>query len=103
MTTTTVNDALVKIDNVLTAAEYLLEEMKTRQDGLLSEEAITVKVKMIMNDYDFRMRILHYLKEEYGEGLCREVAFFVMNKIDADIEAFINDRVARALETQTSQ
>lgn len=103
MTTTTVNDALVKIDNVLTAAEYLLEEMKTRQDGLLSEEAMTEKVKMIMSDYDFRMMILRYLKDEYGEGLCREVSFFVMSKIDADIEAFINDRVARALEAQTRQ
>lgn len=103
MTTTIVNDALVKIDHVVTAAEYLLEEMKTRQEGLLSEETITEKVKMTMNDYDFRMMVLRYLKDEYAEGLCREVAFFVMQKIDDDIEAFINDRVAKALETQTRQ
>lgn len=103
MTTTIVNDALVKIDYVVTAAEYLLEEMKTRQDGLLSEEAIAEKVRTIMDDYDFRMMVLRYLKDEYAEGLCREVAFFVMQKIDNDIEAFINDRVAKALEAQTRQ
>lgn len=103
MTTTIVNDALVKIDHVVTAAEYLLEEMKTRQEGLLGEEAIAEKVKTIMDDYDFRMMVLRYLKDEYAEGLCREVAFFVMQKIDNDIEAFINDRVAKALEAQTRQ
>jgi hypothetical protein len=98
MTTTTVNDALVQFDNLLNAANYLLEELETRKNQIASQENILEKVKEEMDTNSFRNRIVNYIQHEYGEGLNREVAFTVMRKIDSDIEAFINDRVDKALE-----
>lgn len=98
MTTTTVNDALVQFDNLLNAANYLLEELETRKNQIASQENILEKVKEEMDTASFRNRIVNYIQNEYGEGLNREVAFTVMRKIDSDIEAFINDRVDKALE-----
>lgn len=99
MTTTTVNDALVQLDNVITAANYVLEELQTRKNELLQKSSILTEVKEQMNTSDFRDDIAHYIRHHYGRGLCREVAFIVMEQIDADIEAFINDRVNKALQT----
>jgi hypothetical protein len=50
-----------------------------------------------MAEYDFQNSISRYFNNNYGEGLTREVAFNVMRQIDNDIEAFINDRVNKAL------
>jgi hypothetical protein len=98
MTTTTVNDALVQLDNVITAANYLLEELQTRRNQLLEKQNILEEVKTEMQTSWFRDEILYYIRHNYGQGLTREVAFYVMERIDADIEAFINNRVNRALE-----
>ena len=98
MTTTTVNDALVQFDNLLNAANYILEELETRKNQLTSQENLLEKVKEEMDTMSFRNRIVSYVQSEYGEGLNREVAFTVMREIDSDIEAFINDRVNKALE-----
>jgi hypothetical protein len=104
MTTTTVNDALVKLDNVIEAANYLLEELQTRKSQLLQKENILDEVKSQMNTSDFKEDISYYIRNGYGNGICREVAFYVMERIDADIEAFINDRVSKAIaDTGASQ
>jgi len=103
MTTTTVNDALVKLDNVIEAANYILEELQTRKSQLLQKENILDEVKSQMNTSDFKEDISYYIRNGYGNGICREVAFYVMERIDADIEAFINDRVSKALTEATSQ
>lgn len=103
MTTTTVNDALVQLDNVITAANFLLEELQTRKTQLLGRENITDTVKEQMQSSWFNHQITNYIRNEYGNGLTREVAFYVMERIDADIEAFINDRVNKALEQVQSQ
>jgi hypothetical protein len=97
MSTTTVNDALVKLDNVIEAANYLLEELQTRKSQLLQKENILDEVKAQMNTIDFKDDLSYYIRNGYGNGICREVAFYVMERIDADIEAFINDRVAKAI------
>ena len=97
MTTTTVNDALVKLDNVIEAANYLLEELQTRKSQFLQKENILDEVKAQMNTIDFKDELSYYIRNGYGNGICREVAFYVMERIDADIEAFINDRVSKAL------
>lgn len=97
MSTTTVNDALVKLDNVIEAANYLLEELQTRKSQLLQKENILDEVKAQMNTIDFKDDLSYYIRNGYGNGICREVAFYVMERIDADIEAFINDRVSKAI------
>jgi hypothetical protein len=98
MSTTTVNEALVKLDHIIDATNYLLEELQTRKTQLLEKNSITEEVKSIMNTIDFKDDILYYIRNSYGSGLCREVAFYVMERIDADIEAFINDRVQKAID-----
>jgi len=98
MTTLTVNDALVQLDHVVSAAKFILEELETHKNTSLSAHSLAEEVKKQMNTYDFKSEIIDTIRHNYGEGLCREVAFYVMNKIDADIEAFINARVTKALE-----
>lgn len=102
MTTTTINDNLVKIDNVLTALNYLLEEVQTRKDELIKDinsSNLSSIVKAEMETIDFMNRMCYFIRNEYGSGITREVAFHVMRQIDSDIEAFINDRVNKALQS----
>jgi hypothetical protein len=87
----------VKLDNVIEAANYLLEELQTRKSQLLQKENILDEVKAQMNTIDFKDDLSYYIRNGYGNGICREVAFYVMERIDADIEAFINDRVSKAI------
>jgi hypothetical protein len=103
MTTTTINDALVQLDHVIEAANYLLEELQTRKSQLLQKETILDEVKSQMNTPDFKDDISYYIRNGYGNGICREVAFYVMERIDGDIEAFINDRVSKALTEAANQ
>jgi len=103
MTTTTVNDALVKLDNIITAANYLLEEIQTRKDSLVNSESVKATVKEQMNTREFLDDISYYVRNNYASNIHKDVAFHVMEQIDADIEAFINDRVKKALEQQTAE
>lgn len=98
MTTLTVNDALVQLDHVVNAAKFILEELETHKNTSLSAHSLTEEVKRQMDTYEFKSEIVDNIRLNYGAGLCREVAFYVMTKIDADIEAFINARVTKALE-----
>ena len=102
MTTTTVNDALVQLDNLINAANYLIEELETRKDQITSKENILEEVKKEMDTNWFRRQVIDTIRYDYGSGICREVAFYVMERIDADIEAFINDRVDKAISAGTS-
>lgn len=97
MTTETVNDALVKLDNVITAANYILEELQTRKNQLLQKDNLVEEVKAAMDSSSFRDDVIYHIRNNYGSGIAREVAFFVMERIDSDIEAFINDRVNKAI------
>lgn len=103
MTTTTVNDALVKLDNVIEASNYLLDELQTRKNQLLQKENLFEEVKTQMNSSEFMSEVTHYIRNGYGNGIAREVAFYVMERIDSDIEAFINDRVAKAIADSNIQ
>lgn len=98
MTTTIVNDALVKLDNVVTASNYILEELQTRKEQLITHENILDQVKVQMNSTEFKYDILWHIRNNYLRTISREVAFSVMEQIDNDIEKFINNRVSKALE-----
>jgi hypothetical protein len=98
MATTTVNDALVELNNVIDATNYLLEELKTRRDQFLQPQNMVEQVKTAMEDDGFRSDIAYHVRTGYGGGIVREVAFIVMEKMDADIEEFINARVKTAME-----
>lgn len=96
--TVTINDNLHKVDNILTALNFILEEVQTRKDQLTNTENLQSIVKENMEQYNFVDQVSRHFNRNYGDGLCREVAFNVMERIDADIEKFIEDRVNKALE-----
>jgi hypothetical protein len=88
---------LVQFDNLLNALNYLIEEVKTRQAEAFSSVNILEKVKEEMYSDRFLESILDFIRHDYGRGLYQEVAFLVMEKIDNDIEAFLNARVDERL------
>lgn len=88
---------LVQFDNLLNALNYLIEEVKTRQAEAFKDANILEKVKEEMYSDRFRESILDFIRHDYGRGLYQEVAFLVMEKIDNDIEAFLNARVDERL------
>lgn len=94
----TINENLVKIDNLFTALNYLFEEVQTRKDAIITQDDIYAKVCRRMNEDSYKNELTHYIRTLYGRGLYQEIAFMVMEKIDKDIEAFINDRVDERLK-----
>lgn len=99
MTTQVVNlqENLVKFDNLLTALNYLIEEVQVRKEQAVRDSDILGKVQQEMNTSTFKDNIIEYIRNNYGRGLYQEVAFLVMEKIDDDIERFINARVDERL------
>jgi hypothetical protein len=96
--TVEINENLVKIDNLLKGLEFLYEEISTRKDELIKAVNVKEIVKEeIKSDY-FMSDVSYYIRNHHGDGIAREVSYFIMNKIDSDIDAFINNRVNRALE-----
>lgn len=98
MTTVTVNDSLVKLDNVLTALNYLLEEVETRKNTIMNRDNFVNEIKSLMDTDDFKYNLHSFIRNRYGEGICREVSHYVMDQIDSDIDAFINNRVRKILK-----
>jgi hypothetical protein len=97
MATTTINDALVELDKLIDATNYLLEELNTRKDKFLTEDLAT-EIKTQMEGEHFKRELYSYMKNGYGAGICREVAHYVMENIDNSIEKFINSRVETAMQ-----
>lgn len=93
-----VNESLVEFDNLLRALNMLYEEIQTRKETIVQAVDIEDKVHRKMETSEFRQNLLHYIRNEYGQGLYREIAIMVMEEIDKDIQAFINHRVNEALQ-----
>lgn len=91
--TITINENIVRFDNLLTGLEYLMEEVNTRKETILSDVDLNQKIEEKMNTRRFKDRMMQYVQNNYGEGFYREVAFMVMEKIDSSIEEYINNRV----------
>ncbi len=97
--TVTINENIFQFDNVLNGLNYLLEEVETRKEQLISSDRIDSIVAERMNTRQFKDNIVRRIQESYGEDLYREVAFIVMEKIDDSIEEFINARVDERLRS----
>jgi hypothetical protein len=98
--TVDINENLVKIDNLLKGLEFLYEEISTRKAELIKSVNVDVKEivkEEIKSDY-FMSDVSYYIRNHHGDGIAREVSYIIMDKIDSDIDAFINQRVNRALE-----
>ena len=98
--TVEINENLVKIDNLLKALEFLYEEISTRKAEVIKSiinADVKGMVKEEMNTVDFRTDMAYYLRTYHGDRLARDVSYFVMEKIDSDINTFINNRVNQAL------
>jgi hypothetical protein len=96
--TVEINENLVKIDNLLKGLEFLYEEITTRKEEMIKATNIENIVKEQMKSDYFLHEMSYYIRNNYGDGICREVSYIVMDRIDRDIDAFINNRVNRALE-----
>lgn len=96
--TVDLNENLLKIDNLLKGLEYLYEEITTRKEELLKSINIENVIKAQMKTDHFMSEMSYYIRNNYGDGITRNVAYIVMDKIDNDIDVFINDRVNQALE-----
>jgi hypothetical protein len=97
--TVEINENLVKIDNLLKGLEFLYEEISTRKDEIIKSAKVDMQeiVKEEIRTDEFRNETAYYLRTYHGDRLARDVSFFVMDKIDADINTFINHRVNQAL------
>ena len=95
--TITINDNLLEIENVLTALNYLYEEVETRKDKYFDTLDVSDIVHERMETREFKRSLIGMIRNDYGDGLYREVAYIVMEKIDADIAQFINSRVDQRL------
>jgi hypothetical protein len=95
--TTTIQENLVRIDNVYNALNYLLEEIQSKKDQIVQAADVNQKVIDHMGTRDYRDTLINHIRENYGQSLYQEVAFLVMEKIDDSIVEFINTRVDERL------
>lgn len=95
--TVTINENLLQFDSLLTALNYLLEEVQTRKEEVIQAVDVDSKVKSHLEGQEFKQSLISMIRDNYGEGLYQEVAFLVMERIDNDIAAFINARVDERL------
>ena len=95
--TVELNENLVKIDNLLKGLEFLYEEIETRKEEMIKAINLQNIVKTEMKSDYFMNEMSYYIRNHYGDGIAREVSYIVMNKIDRDIDSYINDRVNAAL------
>jgi hypothetical protein len=95
--TVELNENLVKIDNLLKGLEFLYEEIETRKEEMIKAINLQNIVKTEMKSDYFMNEMSYYIRNHYGDGIAREVSYIVMNKIDRDIDSYINDRVNVAL------
>lgn len=99
-TTMTVNEAVVKFDNMITACSFLLEELETRKNRILNLEEIVDELRVKIDTEEYQQKITQLMMSSFGEGAVKEVAFYVMSQIDSTIESFINDRVDAAISNR---
>lgn len=86
--TTNLNDNLIKIDNLITGLNFLVEELETRKQEYTNRENVETLVK------DQVIRILNY-DDEYLRKLSRRVA----NEKWYDLLSDLTSRLQPALET----
>jgi hypothetical protein len=104
-TTVDVNDSLLKLDNVIEAANYLLEELKTRREELVSPETLTTLfVKVFENaDYNIRRSVANWLMDCHRSDIFYYVSDEVMGRIDRDIERMVHSRVESYMRTRAQR
>jgi len=96
--TVEINENLVKIDNLLKGLEFLYEEITTRKEEMIKATNIENIVKTEMKSDYFLNEMSYYIRNHYGDGISREVSYIVMDRIDREIDTFINSRVNAALD-----
>jgi hypothetical protein len=95
--TVELNENLVKIDKLLKGLEFLYEEITTRKEEMIKATNIENIVKTEMKSEYFMNEMSYYIRNHYGDGISREVSYIVMDRIDREIDTFINSRVNAAL------
>jgi hypothetical protein len=93
--TTTLNDNLVKIDNLIAGLNYLLEELETRKKEFTDQDSIRDMVKSNVSE------ILNY-DEYFTNKIARRVAndkwYDLVAHFEGRIESTINSIIKEHLE-----
>jgi hypothetical protein len=85
-----VNDQLVEIDNLITALNYLKEEVQTT---VMSRDNITTIVKDYLSDETFYRRIREYLRRHQIKNIAAFVADDVKTDINNHLESFLYSKL----------
>jgi hypothetical protein len=96
-----VNDQLVEIDNLITALQYLKEEVQTNS---LSRENIVTIVKEYLSEDAFYRRIRDYLRRYQIRNIASLVSAEVKADLNDNLEAFLysklDERITRILSAR---
>lgn len=95
----TVNDQLVKLENLLVAIEYLYEEQKTR--ALPSKDECMDAVREFLSDEPFFRRIRDWIKRyklsEISANVTQDVKEYIGPRLDSYIDQKLNAAIDQKL------
>jgi hypothetical protein len=100
--TVDIQGQLVTIDNLLQGLNYLYEEISSRKDKMMSQDSIRAELNEIVLQEDFINSLTGSIIRWYGGSdiLTHYVSLEVMKRIDNDIEAFLENRIDKYLESK---
>jgi hypothetical protein len=88
-----VNNQLVRFDNLLTALDYLQEEIKTRKPD---PDEILNSVKEVLEGYNFFNRITRWISQHK----LPDVIFDIKSEINQNLNSYIDLKITQKLDEQ---
>lgn len=91
----TVNEQLQRLEDLVTAIEYYVEELRTREgrNGLMDV------VRNVMTEESFYRRIINYIKRYQVKAIARDVTVNVKEEIEPLFEGYINAVIDDRIES----
>ncbi len=101
--TTTLNDNLVKVDNLITALNFLLEDLETRKKQFTDVESISDEVSksvrnVIYSDWDIQNRIARKVADQNWERMIDHLDGRTRGVMQSLIENHVSVAVGKELE-----
>ncbi len=91
-----VNNQLVRFDNLLTALEYLKEEISTRK---IDPDIILDNVKTVIGGDRFFLRVTRWLTTHYMP----DVISHIKKEINENLKSFIEERVNSVVDKKLQE
>lgn len=90
-----VNEQLHRLNDIVTALEFVKEEITTRQ----GRDSLMENVRTVMNDDAFFRRIINYIKRYQLQTIINSVSADVKSDISPDLEQYINSIIDARIES----